>query len=524
MGRFRWSTSETIVITVRFGVLTLCGVLSLLAVPSQPIWAPVLLVLIALGTSVPAKTTRIRWIRSIVEAALVAAIIGVGIPATDPLLPYVVVAPFAAGLLAGALPSTTTVLTSLFVLSATQVINDQLPARAEIGLIAEWIGLALVAGLLSAWGRSVTTRDQQTKSTYATAHHLLTELRDVARVLPTGLDEISLAQEVLRALLDELPGDRAALYTNGTGGVLTQLAHEGEGRIDWIPDLEAGCWGEAWTSGLPVQQFGMFDNPEHGHAVVFPLRLGDRPLGLIGVERQAAGWSGASLETAQGLANEAALRIDTGQLFTEVRTMATVEERRRLAREIHDGVAQEVAALGYAVDELAANASDDHSRTALMGLRAELSRIVNELRLSIFDLRSDVQPTRGLGSALSGYLRSVGTDSGLTVHLVLDEAAFRLPIDVETELLRIAQEAITNARKHARARNLWVTCRIDPPKAFLRIADDGAGLGSPRADSYGIDIMRERSDRLGANMSLRARVGGGTVVEVSLSDSVVIGG
>ena len=74
-------------------------------------------------------------------------------------------------------------------------------------------------------------------------------------------------------------------------------------------------------------------------------------------------------------------------------------------------------------------------------------------------------------------MRSVGTGSGLTVHLVLDESAYRLPIEAETELLRVAQEAITNARKHARARNLWVTCRVDPPRAFLRIADDGKGLG-----------------------------------------------
>ncbi len=56
---------------------------------------------------------------------------------------------------------------------------------------------------------------------------------------------------------------------------------------------------------------------------------------------------------------------------------------------------------------------------------------------------------------------------------MLDESPYRLPIEAETELLRVAQEAITNARKHARARNLWVTCRVDPPRAFLRIADDG---------------------------------------------------
>ncbi len=112
----------------------------------------------------------------------------------------------------------------------------------------------------------------------------------------------------------------------------------------------------------------------------------------------------------------------------------------------------------------------------MRALRRELTRIISELRLSIFDLRSEVHADIGLGSALSDYVRSVGTGSSLTVHLILDEAPSRLGIETETELMRIAQEAITNARRHAGAENLWVTCRVDPPRALLRIEDDGSGV------------------------------------------------
>jgi signal transduction histidine kinase len=265
-----------------------------------------------------------------------------------------------------------------------------------------------------------------------------------------------------------------------------------------------------------MQQTGTFSDPQHGHSAVLALRLGDRRVGLIGVERDGGPWSARHLARAQQLADDAALRIDTGQLFSEVRALATVEERRRLAREIHDGIAQEVASLGYAVDDLSARTTDPETNADLASLRDELTRIVNELRLSIFDLRTDVQPASGLGAALTSYVRSVGTGSGITVHLVLDESAYRLPIEAETELLRVAQEAITNARKHARARNLWVTCRVDPPRAFLRVADDGTGLGSARPDSFGLEIMRERTARLGASFTVRNRVGGGTVVEVTV--------
>jgi signal transduction histidine kinase len=95
----------------------------------------------------------------------------------------------------------------------------------------------------------------------------------------------------------------------------------------------------------------------------------------------------------------------------------------------------------------------------------------------------------------------------------------RLPIDAETELLRIAQEAVTNARKHADAGNLWVTCRVDPPTALLRVEDDGKGLGRPRNDSFGLEVMRERAARIGAQLSVSRREQGGTAVEVTLGSA-----
>lgn len=193
-----------------------------------------------------------------------------------------------------------------------------------------------------------------------------------------------------------------------------------------------------------------------------------------------------------------ALRLDTALAFDEIRALATMEERQRLAREIHDGIAQEISALGYAVDDLTATASTEQQRKKLNALRAELSRVVSELRLSIFDLKSEV--SAGLGSAISDYVRQVGARSGMTVHLTLDQAPTRLRPEVEAELLRIVQEAVTNARKHSEAENLWVDCRIRPPSARIEISDDGRGLGTARQDSYGLGIMRERAARINADL------------------------
>ena len=90
------------------------------------------------------------------------------------------------------------------------------------------------------------------------------------------------------------------------------------------------------------------------------------------------------------------LRLATALAFDEVRTLVTADERQRLAREIHDGVAQEVASLGYVVDELAAMSDDPDVCAGLKELRGELSRVVTDLRLSIFDLRTEVGDGPGL--------------------------------------------------------------------------------------------------------------------------------
>jgi len=506
------------VIQVRFAILLLCTLLSLLSQQAQ-FHDLVVITLIALLISAPLPRSWFTTARPLLEGAVAAAIIGSATPLPEALLPYLIVPPIAAGLLSGTRTALATTTVSLLVLVGARLNIGYLP-RPELTAAAEWIFLGLAAGLVASWVRALSAGRSDEPSTYMAAHELLIRLRDVARTLPAGLDEVALAQQLLTRLGKLLEFDRAGIYAHGELGVLTPLAFAGSDQLEWQPDVRHGIWGEVLTGGGPAQQTGTFSDPDTGYSAVLALALGERRLALVGFERESGGWTSQELEQARALADSAALGIDAGQLFSEVRTIATAEERRRLAREIHDGIAQEIASVGYVVDDLRAGSSEESTRVGLTSLREDLTRIVTELRLSIFDLRADVQPATGLGAALTGYAHNVGTGSGLTIHLVLDETAHRLPLDTEAELLRVAQEAITNARKHARAHNLWVTCRVDPPTAFMRIADDGQGMQEPREDSFGISIMRERAQRIGATLSVRARVGGGTVVEIALGSSI----
>jgi signal transduction histidine kinase len=281
------------------------------------------------------------------------------------------------------------------------------------------------------------------------------------------------------------------------GGVFLPLANHGPRSLNAAvgeDPLVDRCWDE--------RQAQLEDRRADGEGrLAFPLRVEDTMVGVF-VGSGRATPSRSDLDRAQGNLDRLTRRLDAALAFDEIRTAVTSDERQRLAREIHDGVAQELASLGYSIDDIAASADNENLVAMLKDLRTELSRVITELRLSIFDLRSSVSQTAGLGAALSDYLQTVGSRSNIRVHLSLDEASTRLSPGVETELFRIAQEAITNARKHSGARNLWVDCQVQPPYGRIQVRDDGCGLGDGREDSFGLRIMQERAERIRADLKV----------------------
>jgi signal transduction histidine kinase len=232
----------------------------------------------------------------------------------------------------------------------------------------------------------------------------------------------------------------------------------------------------------------------------------------------------AALERCSAVVAQAGPRLASALLFDDVRRLATVDERMRLAREIHDGIAQDVASVAYLLDDIARDA-DPATSARLVSLREHLGGLVGDLRLSIFDLRAGVDESVGLARTLGDYVQRVGSQAGLVVHVSMDESPHRLPVAAEVELLRIVQEAVTNVRKHARAKNLWLTVEVDPPRARITVTDDGRGLQAKRLDSMGIQGMHERADRIGAALTVRNRGDeSGTVVEVVIDPPQPVNG
>ncbi|MBA2464937.1 MAG: ATPase [Nocardioidaceae bacterium] len=459
----------------------------------------------------------VRWVLS-TEAALAALVVGMTLPQGVLLLPYLVIPSMVAGLVLGVWPVLITVSIELLSLILVVLASGQVGAIESLSeIVAPWLLTTLGVGLLGTRVRRLRTDpSNDMDASYESARRLLSQLRTVARRLSSGLDTVTMSAQLLVTVHDHVADSQSAVFVRTDGGVLAPLGYRGPQARESV-QAEGRLVDRCWAEMAPQHELHASGLAERRRRIVLPLRVGSRMIGVV----VAQGSQAPSPETLSALmrkVDEHALRIETALVFDDIRSIATREERHRLAREIHDGIAQEIASLGYVVDDLTASTLSEVERSKLQHLRAELSRVVSELRLSIFDLRGEL--SGGLGSTLADYVREMGARSELTVHLTLDVAPTRLQGEVETELLRIAQEAITNTRKHSAAQNLWVDCSIHPPYARIIISDDGQGLGRPRSDSYGLKIMRERAERINADLEVSTRPvtdeGSGTVVTITV--------
>ncbi len=408
-------------------------------------------------------------------------------------------------------------------------LDHRLSDASYVVVTAQWLLIAALATTVVAAMQRNLLAPRQTPQPYAEATRLLTQLRSVARQLPGAtLDPGGLAEHLLDEVRQVTRVDRAAVLSAGGGARLVVIAQSGVDRIDWETGLDSdSAIADAWASQQPqVTNRSQARSHPGGEvsALVVPLLAGVRTVGLLAIEADAPGaYPPPVAGRVTALAAPAALRLEAALLFDEVRSLATNEERQRLAREIHDGVAQELVMVGYGIDNTMAVLPDEATDAfnELRTLRGEVTRVITELRLSLFELRSEVDRHGGLTAAIAEYARAVGASAGLRVHLSLDESTARLPAATEAELLRIAQEAITNARKHAGASNLWVNCAVDPPFAQVEVSDDGHGISDQRPEGrYGLAIMAERAERIRGRLEIRPRQPNGTTVAVVLGTSL----
>lgn len=442
----------------------------------------------------------------VLEGILTAALAVSSFPANEAAMPYLATPALVGGIAGGLRWSVAVLVTEAAALAVTSSVaisgtNSDLSAGA-----VTWLTTGLGLGLLGAFTRHSITRSGA-ETPYRNALDLIKQLHALSGRLTSGLDPVDLADQVLNAVGEEIVVRRAVVVVRTVSGEFTPLRYP-EGTYPFPIEDADGILHRAWQTRRPVADTSRIALPLVAETERVAVVLAD----CAGEPDRRA------VERAMERLDAQSLRLNAALLFTSVREAATSEERQRLAREVHDGVAQDIASLGYLIDNLAQSTTDPAQADDVARLRKEVSRVVAELRNSVFDLRNEVGATQGLGQSLASFARHIGSHSDLTVHVTLDESTVRLRPKVEAELLRIAQEGINNARRHSGGRNLWVNCRVRPPFAEIEVVDDGQGLGAGREDSHGLKIMRERADRIGADLVVQSPAldGHGTRVLVRL--------
>jgi signal transduction histidine kinase len=473
--------------------------------------ALLLLLVAALGTLPLPKTVPV-WLQPLTETLAGALVVGTLRGSADLFLPYVLVPLATAGLAAGlgtallaaALASLVLLLTTLLK-DPSALVMHHAAGGGQFGVSPwTWVLIFVAASVVAAWTKRVSLgQGSSPDPAYADAHRLLSELHVVARQLSLGLDPRTLAAALVEELRGVVSGAEPTVLVMSASSRFVPLM----GDVP-TPFAESVMY-DAWVGSGTIRR-----RTRHGATVAaLPVLMGTRVVAVV-VLTGPGPIADGQLELCRRAIAQAGPRLASALLFDDVRHLASVDERMRLAREIHDGIAQDVASVGYVLDDIARDA-DSETAARLSSLRKDLGGLVGDLRLSIFDLRAGVDESVGLARTLGDYVQRVGPQTGLVVHVSTDESTHRLPVAAEVELLRIVQEAVTNVRKHAQAKNLWLTVEVDPPRARVTVTDDGRGLQPKGLESMGIQGMHERAGRIGARLSVRNRGdGSGTVVEV----------
>lgn len=428
---------------------------------------------------------------------------------------------------------------------ALEIYQYYAPTAERINDLSRWIlgsigvgFVVLYAGLISIVWRGWRTINRQHQETEARTEKLRA-LAELSGTVTATLDPHQVFGLIIRASSELLDAPVASIWVlEGEEFILrADLGYDSELRVDRRFRLGEGISGWIAQHKQPVVIPEFTEDPRaknkewalaeglHAFAGV-PLLVGNRCLGVLAVVRKSPEPFGADeVGLLTTFADQAAIAVENAKLYEQLKEMTLLEERQRIAREMHDGLGQQLGYLYLKIGELETNLSSQPASV----LEEELLRMKNvaaaayeEVRQAIFGLKRMVSRGLGLVPTLTEYLHEFSEKTGIAVELrVADERATRLSAQGEVQLIRIIQEALVNIRKHAHAKRAWVVFDTDGGKAKITIHDDGRGF-DPRETtrlartSFGLQSMQERAELVGGTSAVESQQGMGTQVIVRL--------
>jgi len=421
--------------------------------------------------------------------------------------------------------------------------EGDLKARVEVAANDEFgalsAGFNQMAETLQGLYQNLEDKVQEKTLGLEAQHARLAALYEAAAFVAhaTSLDE--LARGFVRQMRKVAHADAAAVrWSDEATQHYMLLASEGlpQSLLDaeqCIPSGSCLCGqsrGQAVTRVIPIRSGAAADMGRRCEQAGFetiigvPVRLQERIVGELNLFYRSnatlADDDRALLET---LASHLAGAIEGLRAGAMQRESAVAEERGLLARELHDSIAQSLAFLKIQVGLL---------RTALKRQDAEkVERTLGELDAGVHESLSDVREllvhfrtrtnTEDIAPALQTTLQKFEHQTGLPTHLSVEGNGLPLDADVQVQVLHVVQEALSNVRKHARAREVWIEVQ-QAPQWRVEVRDDGCGFDAdgvaPDQTHVGLRIMRERAQRIGATVDVSSVPGSGTCVVLTLPE------
>jgi nitrate/nitrite-specific signal transduction histidine kinase len=258
--------------------------------------------------------------------------------------------------------------------------------------------------------------------------------------------------------------------------------------------------------------------------LLVPLQRGDQFLGLIEVmARQPRRFRPRHALLLLRLAQKVTVSIENAQLYRQLRYMAALDERDRLAREMHDHLSQGLGYLKVRAEitgDFLSSGQLDQARESLLELKRVSQMLYTDVREEIFNLRTAITERLGFFATLEDYLTDYKTHYGLDVEMEIEDNCLpEVTPEVAGQLLRIIQEALSNVRRHSGASRASIHCISRAERVFISIEDHGQGFLTEQVNSIGgehigLQIMRERAESIGGSLKLVSQPGQGTRVIV----------
>jgi signal transduction histidine kinase len=366
----------------------------------------------------------------------------------------------------------------------------------------------------------------------------LAALNAVAAVVSRSLELQQVLTNALDKTLEIIEMEAGGIYLlQEDNEVLVIAAHQGldtefVGEIDNLAVGE-GFSGRVVLSGEPLVVQDLSTDPrltrpavreKNFHAMVtIPLVSRAKVLGTLFVATpNHREFSQQEIDLLTSIGGQVGVAVENARLYEQAQQVAVVEERQRLARELHDSVTQSLhgsTLLAEAGQRLAKAGDLERTRGYFSRLGEISQQALKEMRLLVYELRPYALREVGLIGALQQRIDSVEKRAGVEAQLFV-EGEIELPEIVEDALFRIAQEALNNALKYAKPASVVVTIRVEgetpDQQVILEVVDDGVGFDTDAVgDTGGIGLvgMRERTEKLGGNLVVYSIPGKGTSVK-----------